>query len=68
MQLRLLPGRTWIRRLVADLSPLRPWFSPELVHVRFVVDQVAPGQVFLRIFRSHPVGVTPPLFHFNFFI
>jgi len=38
---------TWLRRLVGGLSPLRPWFSPGLVHVRFVVDQVAPGEVFL---------------------
>ena len=37
----------WLRRLVAGLSPRRPGFDPGPVHVRFVVDKVALGQVFL---------------------
>jgi hypothetical protein len=35
----------WLRRLVAGLSPRRPGFDPGSVHVRFVVDKVALGQV-----------------------
>jgi hypothetical protein len=37
----------WLRRLVTGLSPQRPGFDPGSVHVRFVVDKVAVGQVFL---------------------
>jgi hypothetical protein len=37
----------WLRRLVAGLSPRRPGFNPGSVHMGFVVDKVALGQVFL---------------------
>jgi hypothetical protein len=33
------------------------------VHVRFVAQKVAPGNVFLRVRRFSPVGVIPPLLH-----
>jgi hypothetical protein len=36
----------WLRRFVASLPPRRPGFDPGLVHVGFVVDKVALGQVF----------------------
>jgi hypothetical protein len=36
----------WLRRLVAGLPPRRPEFDPGSVHVGFVVDKVALGQVF----------------------
>jgi hypothetical protein len=36
----------WLRRLVAGLSPRRPGFDPWLLHVGFMVDKVALGQVF----------------------
>jgi hypothetical protein len=36
----------WLRRLVASLSPWRPGFDIRSVHVEFVVDKVALGQVF----------------------
>jgi hypothetical protein len=36
----------WHRRLVAGLSSRRPGFDPASVHVRFMVDKVALGQVF----------------------
>jgi hypothetical protein len=36
----------WLRRLVAGLSPRRPGFDPGSVHVGFMVDKVALGQVF----------------------
>jgi hypothetical protein len=42
----------WLRRLVAGLSPWRPGFDPGSVHVGFVVDKVALGQVFPRQFHS----------------
>jgi hypothetical protein len=46
--LNLTPGRAvpWLRSLVAGLSPRRPGFAPGSIHVGFVVDKVALGQVF----------------------
>jgi len=52
----------WLRRLVAGLSPRRPGFAPGSVHVGFVVDKVALGQVFLRVLRFSPVSIIPPWF------
>jgi hypothetical protein len=51
----------WLRRLVAGLSPRRPRFDPGSVHVGFVVDRVALGQVFspsTSVFpcQSHSIG------------
>ena len=51
----------WLRRLVAGFSPRRPGFDPVSVHVGFVVDKVALGRVFLRVFL--PVNFIPPVFH-----
>jgi hypothetical protein len=39
----------WLRRLVAGLPLRRSGFHPGSVHVVFVVDKVALGQVFLRV-------------------
>jgi hypothetical protein len=39
----------WLRRLVAGLLLRRPGFDPGSVHVGFMVDKVALGQVFLRV-------------------
>jgi hypothetical protein len=36
-------------------SPRRPGFAPGSIHVGFVVDKVAVGQVFLRVLRFSPV-------------
>jgi hypothetical protein len=36
----------WLRQLVTGLSLWRPRFNPGSVHVGFVVDKVALGQVF----------------------
>jgi hypothetical protein len=47
--LRLWRAVPWPRRLVAGLSPRRPSFDPGPVHVGFVVDKVALGQVFPRV-------------------
>jgi hypothetical protein len=54
----------WLRRLVADLPPRRPGFDPGLVHVGFVVDKVALGQVFPRVLRFSPVNLIPPVLHY----
>jgi hypothetical protein len=48
-----------LRRLVTGLSPRRPWFDPRSVHVGFVVDKVALGQVFPRVLRFSPVNFIP---------
>jgi len=42
---------SWIRRLVAGLSPRRSWFDPRLVSVGSVVDKVALGQVSVRVLQ-----------------
>jgi hypothetical protein len=44
----------WIRLLIAGLSPKRPG----LIHVGFLVDRVALGQVFLRVLRFSPVNIS----------
>jgi hypothetical protein len=54
----------WLRRLVAGLSPLRPGFDPGSVHVGFVVDKVALGQVFPRALRFSAVNFIPPVIHY----
>jgi hypothetical protein len=52
----------WLRRLVAGLSPWRPEFTPRSIHVGFVVDKVALGQVFLRVLQfSHQYHSTVTL-------
>jgi hypothetical protein len=53
-----------LRRLVAGLSPRRPGFDPGSVHVGFVVDKVALGQVFSRLLRFFPVNFKPPELHY----
>jgi hypothetical protein len=50
----------WLRQLVSGLSPQRPMFVPRSLHVRFVVDRVALGQVFLQVFWFSPVIIIPP--------
>jgi hypothetical protein len=51
----------WLKRLVAGLSPR----TPGLIHMGFVVDKVALGQVFLRVLRFSPVSIIPPLLHIH---
>jgi hypothetical protein len=53
----------WLRRLAAGLPPRRPGFDPGSVHVGFVVDKVALGQVFPRVLRFSPVNFIPVLHH-----
>jgi hypothetical protein len=47
--LHTLKAVPWLRRLAARLPPRRPGFDPGSVHVEFVVDKVALGQVFPRV-------------------
>jgi hypothetical protein len=54
----------WLRRLAAGLPPGRPGFDPGPVHVGFVVDKVALGQVFPRVLRFSPVNFIPPVLHY----
>jgi hypothetical protein len=46
-KINLLPTdlylHSWLKQLVAGLSPWRLWFAPRSVHVGFVVDKVALG-------------------------
>jgi hypothetical protein len=41
----------------------RPLTAEARVHVGFVVDKVALGQVFLRVLRFSPVNFIPPVLH-----
>jgi hypothetical protein len=53
----------WLRRLVAGLAPRRPGFKPGSVHVGFMVDKVALGQVSLRVLLFSPVSVISRWLH-----
>jgi hypothetical protein len=50
--------------LVAGLPPRRSGFDPGSVHVGFVVDKVALGQVFPRELRFSSVNFIPPVLHY----
>jgi hypothetical protein len=54
----------WLRRLAASLPPRRPGCDPGSVHVGFVMDKVALGQVFPRGLRFSPVISIPPVLHY----
>jgi hypothetical protein len=53
------------RRLVAGFLPRSPGVAPRAVHVAFVVDKEAVGQVFLRDLGFSPVNIIPPLLHID---
>ena len=55
----------WLRRLLAGLPLQRPGFNPGLVHVGFVVEEMALGQVFPRVLRFSLVNFIPPLLHYK---
>lgn len=48
----------FLRRLVADLSPMGPGFEIRPLHVGSVLDKVALGKVFLPLFRFSPDSTT----------
>jgi hypothetical protein len=55
----------WLRRLVVGPSPQRPGFDPGSVHVGFLVDTVALGQVFFpRVLRFSLVSFIPPVLYY----
>jgi hypothetical protein len=54
----------WLRRLVASLSSRRLGFEPGSVHVGFVVDKAALGQVFPRLLRFSHVNFITPILHY----
>ena len=53
----------WLRWLVAGLPLLRCWFYPRPVHMRFVVDNMALGQLFLWVIKFSSVNIILPAFH-----
>ena len=59
IQWRLL----WLRRSVVRLSLWSLGFDRRSVHVRFVVDRVAVGQVFLRLLPFYRMTIIPPTLH-----
>ena len=64
-ELMLERAVSWLRRLVAGLSPRRPGFDSGSVHVGFVVDKVSLGQVFPRVLRFFPVNSIPTVLHYT---
>ena len=52
-----------LRSSVASLAPPRTGFETRSAHVRFVLDKVALGQVFLPVLRFTPVSIIPSLLH-----
>jgi len=53
----------WLSLLVAGLSLWRPGFDPKPVHVEFMVDKVALGQVRNQEFLFSPVIIIAPMLH-----
>jgi hypothetical protein len=52
---------SWLVPFVADLSPRRHGFDPELILMRFVVNKATLEQLFLRVLRFSPVNAMPPV-------
>jgi hypothetical protein len=48
-------------QVIGRLSPLRSGFDPRSVHVNYVVDKVALGQVSLPVLRVSLGRVVPPI-------
>jgi len=44
---------------VAFLLPQKPGFDPIRVRMRFVVEKVPPGQVFVQVLRCSAVSIIP---------
>ena len=51
----------WIVAPCNDTAGL--WCDSWTVHLRFVVDKIALGQVFFQVLRFYPVSIIPPLVH-----
>jgi hypothetical protein len=62
-------GRAMAQAVSRRSPSRRPRFDPGSVHLGFVVDKVAVGQVFLRVLRFSPVRFSavifiPPVLHY----
>ena len=53
----------WLRWLVAGLPLWRCGFCPSPVHMRFVVNKVALGQVFHSVIKFSPISIILPMLH-----
>ena len=61
-KITVVPSLRW---LVAGLSPRGPGFNPKSVHVGFVVDKMALGQVSPLILRFSPSSFIPSVLHYT---
>ena len=52
----------------SGLAMWRPRFDPIPVHVRFMVDIVILGQVFLKVLQFFVVSIIPPMAHIHSYI
>jgi hypothetical protein len=55
-------------RALTTFYPRRPGLASRSVHVAFVVDKVALGQVFLRALRVFPVNIISSFLHIYLYI
>ena len=53
----------WLRWLVAGLSPPSRRFEPSSFLLRFVVDNVSLGEIFLRTPQFSPANIIPTMLH-----
>jgi hypothetical protein len=56
-------GPQSLRLLFASVLPRKPRFDPRSVHVRFVMDKMAVGQVSVQVLCFSLVSIIPPMFH-----
>jgi len=57
-----------LRQLVAGLSPRRRRFDPRSFGMKFEVDKVTLGKVFLQVLHFPPVSMIPPVIHTHLLI
>jgi len=51
----------WLKWLIASLRVRRPWFDPRAVHVGFMVDKLAWGQVSIHLVWLYAFSISPPM-------
>jgi hypothetical protein len=54
---------SWVRQLVAGLLPRRPGFDHGSVNVKFVMDKVELGQIFLPVLTVLFLSISPRVAH-----
>jgi hypothetical protein len=62
---RSLKAVSWLRTLVAGHSSYWPGVNLGPVHVRFVTDKVALGQVSFQVLRFPPITIISRILHLN---